>query len=137
VSVSTCGGLINGGAYIRGGGIIVGGSRYINTSGNWKKEKLCGNGTPEGWSVFTQYRVFPMSTSVDITVYQYGKNVLYLFYNIAQRNIKKEIFRLFRVDIELYQHLRLLANQRSEFTNAIFYINDLILNCLCQFRYCQ
>jgi hypothetical protein len=51
---------------------------------------------------FTQFRVFPISTSVDITVYQYGKNVLYLFYNIAQRNIKKEIFRLFRVDIELY-----------------------------------
>jgi hypothetical protein len=41
---------------------------------------------------------------VDITIYQYGKNVLYLFYNIAQRNIKKEIFRRFRVDIELYQH---------------------------------
>jgi hypothetical protein len=39
--------------------------------------------------------------SVDITVYQYGKNVLYFFYNIAQRNIKKEIFR---VDFELYQH---------------------------------
>ena len=33
------------------------------------------------------------------------ENVLYLFYNIAQRNIKKEIFRRFRVDIEteLYQ----------------------------------
>ena len=47
---------------------------------------------------------FPISTSVDITIYQYGKNVLYLFYNIAQRNIKKEIFRRFRVDIGLYQH---------------------------------
>jgi hypothetical protein len=46
----------------------------------------------------------PISTSGDITIYQYGKNVLYLFYNIAQRNIKKEIFRRFRVDIELYQH---------------------------------
>jgi hypothetical protein len=45
-----------------------------------------------------------ISTSVDITVYQYGKIVLYLFYNIAQRNIKKEIFQRFRVDIELYQH---------------------------------
>ena len=77
---------------------------YINTSGNWENEKLCGNTTPEGRSVFTQFRVFPISTSVDITIYQYGKNVLYLFYNIAQRNIKKEIFRRFRVDIELYQH---------------------------------
>ena len=78
---------------------------YINTSGNWENEKLCGNTTPEGRSVFTQFRVFLISTSVDITVYQYGKNVLYLFYNIApQRNTKKEIFRRFRVDIELYQH---------------------------------
>ena len=55
-----------------------------NTSGNWKNEKLCGNTTPAGRSVFTQFRVFPVFTSVDITVYQYGKNVLYFFYNIAQ-----------------------------------------------------
>jgi hypothetical protein len=41
---------------------------------------------------------------VDMTIYQYGKNVLYLFYNIAQRNIKKEIFRRSRVDIELNQY---------------------------------
>ena len=54
---------------------------YINTSGNWENEKLYGN------SVFTQFRVFSISKSVDITVYQYGK--IYLFYNIAQRNIKK------------------------------------------------
>jgi hypothetical protein len=60
--------------------------------------------TPERRSVFTQFRVFPISTSVDITVYQYGKNVLYLFYKIAQRNIKREIFQRFRVDIELYKH---------------------------------
>ena len=77
---------------------------YINTSGNWENEYLCGNTTPEGRSVFTQFRVFPISNSVDITIYQYVKNVLYLFYNTAQRNIKKEIFRRFRVDIELYQH---------------------------------
>ena len=54
---------------------------YINT-------KLCGNTTPEGWSVFTKFRVFPISTSVDITVYLYGKNVLYFFYNVGQRNTK-------------------------------------------------
>ena len=54
---------------------------YINTSGNWKNEKLCGNTTPAGRSVFTQFRVFPVFTSVDITVYQYEKNVLYFFYN--------------------------------------------------------
>jgi hypothetical protein len=50
---------------------------YINTSGNIGEERNCG------------FRVFPISTSVDITVHQYGENVLYIFYNIAQRNIKK------------------------------------------------
>ena len=70
---------------------------YINTSGNWKNEKLCGNTTPAG-------RVFPIFTSVDITVYQYGKNVLYFFYNIAQRTLTEKWREIFRVDIELYQH---------------------------------
>ena len=55
----------------------------------------------ESQIVFNKYKTFFFS---NITVYQYGKNVLYLFCNIAQRNIKKEIFRCFRVDIELYQH---------------------------------
>ena len=73
---------------------------YINTSGR---------------GVFTQFRVFPIFTSVDITVYQYGKNVLYFFYNIAQRTLTEEWREIFRVDIST----RLLANQRSEFTNAI------------------
>ena len=86
---------------------------YINTSGNWKNEKLCGNTTPAGRSVFTQFRVFPVFTSVDITVYQYGKNVLYFFYNIAQRTLTEEWREIFRVNIELYQL------QRSEFKNAI------------------
>ena len=65
---------------------------YINTSGNWKNEKLCGNTTPAGRSVFTQFRVFPIFTSVDITVYQYGKNVLYFFYNIAQRTLTECLY---------------------------------------------
>ena len=77
---------------------------YINTSGNWKNEKLCGNTTPAGRSVFTQFRVFPIFTSVDITVYQYRKNVLYFFYNIAQKTLAEEWREIFRVDIELYQH---------------------------------
>ena len=49
-------------------------------------------------------RVFPIFTSVDITVYQYGKNVLYFFYNIAQRTLTEKWREIFRVDIELYQH---------------------------------
>ena len=39
-----------------------------------------------------------------ITVYQHGKNVLYFFYNIAQRTLTEEWREIFRVDIELYQH---------------------------------
>ena len=77
---------------------------YINTSGNWKNEKLCGNTTPAGRSVFTQFRVFPIFRSFDITVYQYGKNVLYFFYNTAQRTLTEKWREIFRVDIELYQH---------------------------------
>jgi hypothetical protein len=61
----------------------------INTSGNWENEKLYGNTTPEGRSVFIQFRVFPTSTSVDITIYQYGKNVLYFFYNIAMSKARR------------------------------------------------
>ena len=60
--------------------------------------------TPAGRSVFIQFRVFPIFTSVDITVCQYGKNVLYFFYNIAQRTLTEEWREVFRVDIELYQH---------------------------------
>ena len=48
-----------------------------------------------GRSVFTQFRVFPIFTSVDITVYQYGKNVLYFFYNIAQRTFTEEWREIF------------------------------------------
>ena len=44
------------------------------------------------------------SYNFDITVYQYGKNVLYFFYNIAQRTSTEEWREIFRVDIELYQH---------------------------------
>ena len=40
----------------------------------------------------------------DITVYQYGKNVLYFFYNIAQKTLTEEWREIFRIDIELYQH---------------------------------
>ena len=35
---------------------------------------------------------------------KYGKNVLYFFYNIAQRTLTEEWREIFRVDIELYQH---------------------------------
>ena len=45
---------------------------------------------PKGRSVFIQFRIFSTSTgAVDITVYQHGKNVLYLFYNIAMSKARR------------------------------------------------
>ena len=56
---------------------------------------------PAGRSVFTQFRVFPIFTNVDITVYKCGKNVLYFFYNIAQRTLAEEWREIFHVDIAI------------------------------------
>ena len=77
---------------------------YINTRENCKNSKLCENTPPCGRRVSTQFLVFPISTRVDIIVYQHGKNVLYFFYNIAQKTLTEEWREIFRVDIELYQH---------------------------------
>ena len=49
---------------------------YINTSGNWENEKFVWK---HDASVFIQFRVFPISTSVDITIYQYGKKFYICF----------------------------------------------------------
>ena len=59
---------------------------------------------PQGGVFSHNFEFFPIFTSVDITVYQYGKNVLYFFYNIAQRTLTEEWRKIFRVDIDLYQH---------------------------------
>ena len=74
-------------------------------------KKLYGNTTPEGQSVFIQFRVFPTSTSVDIIVYQYGKNVLFaLLYSNVKSPKDTKSFRvnkwreIFRVYIELCKH---------------------------------
>ena len=61
---------------------------------------------PQGGVFSHNFEFFPTFTGVDITVYQYGKNVLYFFYNIAQRTLTltEESREIFRVDIELYQY---------------------------------
>ena len=56
---------------------------YINTRENWKNSKLCENTPPFGRRVSTQFLVFPISTRVDITVYQHGKCFIFLKYNIG------------------------------------------------------
>ena len=42
-------------------------------SGNWENSKLCENTPPSMRLVSTHFLVFPISTLVDITVYQHGK----------------------------------------------------------------
>ena len=60
---------------------------------------------PQGGVFSHNFECFQFSrVLIDITVYQYGKNVLYFFYNIAQRTLTEEWREIFRVDIELYQH---------------------------------
>ena len=54
---------------------------YINTRGNWENSKLCENTPPFGRRVSTQFLVFPISTRVDITVYQHGKCFIFVKYN--------------------------------------------------------
>jgi hypothetical protein len=60
---------------------------YINTRENWKNSKLCENTPPFGRRVSTQFLVFPISTRVDITVYQHGKCFIFLKYHITQTNL--------------------------------------------------
>ena len=51
---------------------------YINARENWENSKLCENTPPFGRRVSTQFRVFPISTRVDITVYQHGKCFIFV-----------------------------------------------------------
>jgi hypothetical protein len=51
---------------------------YINTRGNWENSKLFENTPPFGRRVSTQFLVFPISTRIDITVYQHGKCFIFL-----------------------------------------------------------
>jgi hypothetical protein len=62
---------------------------YINTRGNWENSKLCENTSPFGRRVSTQFLVFPISTRVDITVYQHGKCFIFVkcFIYIAYNNV--------------------------------------------------
>ena len=54
-----------------------------------EKTRNCVETTPAGRSVFTQFRVFPIFTSVDITVYQHGKKFYISFIvALAPRKIK-------------------------------------------------
>ena len=59
---------------------------------------------PQGGVFSHNFEFFQFLRVLNFSVYQYGKNVLYFFYNIAQRTLTEEWREIFRVDIELYQH---------------------------------
>ena len=63
---------------------------YINTRENWKNSKLCENTPPCGRRVSTQFLVFPVSTRVDITVYQHGKCFIFLNYQYCYKESRTE-----------------------------------------------
>ena len=69
---------------------------YISKSGNRQNEKLFGNTTPGGQSVFTQSRVFSGFASVAITEYQGGKCFIFLLQYSTKKN-KGKIFGKFSV----------------------------------------
>jgi hypothetical protein len=65
---------------------------YINTKkcfisrGNWETSKLCENTPTSRCRVSTQFLVFPISTRVDLTVYQRGKCFIFVKYKIPPPN---------------------------------------------------
>ena len=73
-----------------------------------EKRELC---------VFTKFRVFPVSTSFDITVYIHRKKILYIFYGIKATEEQQEI-----IHVALYQH-RSQPVSVQNLQNAILYIN--------------
>ena len=50
-----------------------------------KTRNCVGTRRPKDGVFSLNFEFFPIATSVDMTVYLYGKNVLYFFYNMAQK----------------------------------------------------
>ena len=60
---------------------------------------MCENTPPCGRRVSTQFLVFPISTRVDITVYQHGKCFIFLKRNTD--NIRTDLYILLKPQSEL------------------------------------
>ena len=65
---------------------------YINTRGSWANSKLYENTPPFGRRVSTQFLVFPISTRVDITVYQHGKCFIFVNFKTFCEAFVAEIY---------------------------------------------
>ena len=84
---------------------------------------------PAGWSVFTKFRVFRISTSVDITVYSYGKNVLDICYNIAQENTKLlQWMSDGKFSVFTLSHANTLLNQSAFRIHKCYIVNVSVKN---------
>ena len=70
---------------------------YI-TRENWENGKLCENTPPAGSRVSTQFLVFPISTCVDITVYQHGK--CFIFLNLKPGHETAHVTSIVKVDMQ-------------------------------------
>ena len=77
---------------------------YINTSGNRKKREIVWKHDTRRAECFHTISSFPNFQECWYNCISIRKNVLYFFYNIAQRTLTEEWREIFRVDIELYQH---------------------------------
>ena len=88
---------------------------YINTRENWKNSKLCENTPPCGRRVSTQFLVFPISTRVDITVYQHGKCFIFLKYNMRIIIYKLQHFIFITVSEEIRSAVTSLSPRRTIF----------------------
>ena len=105
---------------------------YINTRKNWKNSKLCENTPLCGRRVSTQFLVFPISTRVDISVYQHGKCFIFLKCEVVRTAIsqKHRIFHylkrydqnlMFRVKTLRLEENKLLDKRSSlETSNSLF-----------------
>ena len=75
----------------------------INTRGNCENSKLCENTPPFGRRVSTQFLVFPISTRVDITVYQHGKCFIFVKYKPSGYTIQISFYLLFKNSLIIHE----------------------------------
>jgi hypothetical protein len=77
--------------------------------------KMCENTPPFGRHVSTQFLVFPISTRVDITVYQHGKCFIFVKYDRS-----KLIMEYLNVDL----YITTFTTQPGAVAKSAVYISD-------------
>ena len=106
---------------------------YIHTRENWKNSKFCENTPPCGRRVSTQFVVFPISTRVDITVYQHGKCFIFL-------KCKSAIFILSSITYLNYRRPSIISaclypNENFSYAERFCLTSAFTVACLIFFSY--